>query len=51
MVRGPFYFGNVVYNVTPLFTVGLEPSWWQTEYVGLAGGESFRVETAVKYQF
>ena len=49
--RNQFYFGNVVDNVTPLFTVGMELSWWQTKFVGLANGESFRVEAVVKYQF
>ena len=49
--RNQFYFGNVTYDVTPNFVVGLELSWWETNYIGLDAGNSFRVEAVVKYQF
>ncbi len=44
-------FGNVIWDVTELFTVGVELSYWKTRYIGLSEGETFRVETVVLYRF
>ena len=46
-----FWFGNVVFDVTKLFSVGLEVSYWKTKFVGLSDGEAVRVETVMKYRF
>ncbi len=46
-----FWFGNVVFDVTKLFTVGLEISYWKTKFVGLSDGEAVRIETVMKYRF
>ena len=46
-----FYFANVIWNVSPELEVGVELSWWETRYRGLAPGETFRVEAAMRYHF
>ena len=46
-----FWFGNVVFDVTKQFTVGLEVSYWKTKFVGLSDGEAVRIETVMKYRF
>ncbi|MHC4877947.1 MAG: hypothetical protein ACYTGL_15930 [Planctomycetota bacterium] len=46
-----FWFGNAVFDVTELFSVGLEVSYWQTRFVGLSDGEAVRIETVMKYRF
>ncbi len=46
-----FWFGNVVFDVTDLFSVGLEVSYWKTKFVGMADGEAVRIETVMKYRF
>lgn len=49
--QNQFYFANVIYRFTPLFTVGLEVSWWETRFVGLADGKALRIETVMQYRF
>lgn len=49
--RNQALFANVWLDITPMFTIGMELSWWKTGYVGLADGESYRGETVVKYAF
>lgn len=46
-----FYFANAVYYFTPLFSVGLEVSWWETRYVGRADGKALRIESVMQYRF
>jgi hypothetical protein len=46
-----YYFGNLLYDVTKQFLVGLEVSSWETLYVGQLPGNSVRTEFAVKYGF
>ena len=46
-----FYFANLIWNVSPELEVGIELSWWETRYKGLAPGEAFRVEGAMRYHF
>ncbi|MEZ6068843.1 MAG: hypothetical protein R3C10_00955 [Pirellulales bacterium] len=46
-----FYFANLVWDVTSLLNIGVEASWWDTQYVDLAPGEALRLETVVRYSF
>ena len=46
-----FGFVNGWLRPVPRVGFGLELSWWITEYVGLAQGDSLRVQFAVKYDF
>lgn len=46
-----FYFANLIWNVSPELEVGIELSWWETRYKGLAPGEAFRVEGTMRYHF
>ena len=46
-----FGFVNAWYRPVKRLGFGLELSYWNTEYVGLADGDSFRVQFAVKYDF
>jgi hypothetical protein len=45
------YFGNVIYDVTKQFQVGLEVGSWRTLYVGKTPGESIRTEFMARYGF
>ena len=49
--RNQVYYANAVYRFTELFDVGLEVSWWETEYIGLAAGRALRVESVARYRF
>lgn len=46
-----FWFANIVHDVTDLFSVGFEVSYWKTKFVGLTDGEAVRIETVMKYRF
>jgi hypothetical protein len=46
-----FYFGNVSYDLTKAFLVGLEISSWKTNYVGQLPGDAVRCEFVAKYGF
>jgi hypothetical protein len=46
-----FYFGNLIYDLTKNFLIGLEVSSWRTLYVGQLPGDSVRSEFVVKYGF
>jgi len=46
-----FYFGNLIYNFTPSFLIGLEVSSWKTLYNGQLPGDSVRTEFVAKYGF
>jgi hypothetical protein len=45
------YYGNVAYDLTKQFLVGLEVSSWKTQYITWSPGESVRCEFVVKYGF
>jgi hypothetical protein len=46
-----FYFGNLMYDLTKNFLVGVEVSSWKTLYVGELPGDSVRTEFVAKYGF
>jgi hypothetical protein len=46
-----FVFGNLVYDLTKSFIVGVEVSSWKTIYVGQEPGDSVRCEFVAKYGF
>jgi hypothetical protein len=46
-----FYFGNLSYDLTKNFFVGVEVSSWKTLYVGQLPGDSVRCEFVAKYGF
>jgi hypothetical protein len=46
-----FFFGNVIYDLTQQFLVGVEVSSWKTLYLDEAPGNSVRCEFVVKYGF
>jgi hypothetical protein len=45
------FYGNVSYDLTKQFLVGMEVSSWKTHYLDLATGEAVRCEFVVKYGF
>jgi hypothetical protein len=46
-----FYFGNLLYDFTKNFLVGVEVSSWKTLFIGEAEGDSVRSEFVAKYGF
>ncbi len=46
-----FYYGNLVYDLTPNCLMGIEVSSWKTLYVDELPGDSVRSEFVVKYSF
>ena len=46
-----FYFGNLTFDVTKNFLVGVEVSSWRTLYVNELPGDSLRCEFVAKYGF
>jgi hypothetical protein len=46
-----FFFGNISYDVTKTFLMGIEVSSWKTNYVDRLAGDSVRSEFVVKYSF
>jgi hypothetical protein len=44
-------WGNVIYDVTKQFLLGLEVSQWRTLYQGLEPGEATRIEFMARYGF
>jgi len=44
-------FGNVLFRIAGGLRVGLELSWWATEWVDAPTATAFRVETAVLFAF
>ena len=46
-----FIFTNAIYDVTEKMKLGVELSAWRTQYLGLAPGETFRVEFSGQYEF
>lgn len=46
-----FYYGNIIYDLTKNFLIGLEVSSWKTVYVGQLPGDAVRCEFVAKYGF
>ena len=46
-----FYYGNLIYDFTKSFLVGVEVSSWETLYKGDLPGDSLRTEFVMKYGF
>ena len=46
-----FFFGNLVYDFTKSFLIGMEVSSWKTVYVGQLPGDSVRCEFVAKFGF
>ena len=46
-----FYFGNLIYDVTKNFLVGMEVSSWKTLYVGQLPGDQRPLRFVAKYGF
>ncbi|MEN6557873.1 MAG: hypothetical protein ABFC54_06810, partial [Thermoguttaceae bacterium] len=46
-----FYYGNMIFDVTKNFQVGLEVSSWRTLYRDQLPGDSVRTEFVAKYGF
>jgi hypothetical protein len=46
-----FYFGNLIFDVTKNFLIGVEVSSWKTLYVNQLPGDSLRCEFVAKYGF
>ena len=44
-------FGNALFRIIGGLRVGLELSWWSTQWVDNPTATAFRVETAVLYAF
>ena len=49
--RNGVYFGNVVYTLIPPVDIGLEYSYWDTEYKGERSGINNRIQTSVIYKW
>jgi hypothetical protein len=49
--RNSFYFGNVVYNLIPPVDIGLEYSFWDTEYKNRSTGTDNRIQTSIIYKW
>ncbi len=45
------YWGNIIYDVTKQFLLGLEVGSWRTLYQGKEPGESVRIEFMARYGF
>jgi hypothetical protein len=44
-------FGNVFYAINKATVVGFETSYWDTEYLGIADGDSLRFQGTLLYKF
>ena len=49
--RNSVYFGNVVYSLIPPVDIGLEYSYWDTEYQGMRSAYNNRIQTSVIYKW
>ena len=45
------YWGNVIYDINEAVQLGLELSYWDTEYKNMEDGENFRVQSSLTYKF
>lgn len=44
-------FGNTFYSINEALMLGLELSYWETQYLNLDEGDSFRIQGSVMYSF
>jgi hypothetical protein len=44
--KNSFYFVNTMFKVLPMLTIGLEYSYWETDYKGAADGTANRFQTS-----
>jgi len=49
--RNSFYYLNTLYSLIPPLTIGLEYSYWETEYQNMSTGTDNRVQTSVIYNW
>ena len=49
--RNSFYYGNVIYSLIPPVDIGLEYSYWDTEYVKMSSGTDNRIQGSVIYKW
>ncbi|MBI1387259.1 MAG: hypothetical protein GC154_02275 [bacterium] len=49
--RNIAYFGNAIYMLNPSMLVGLEVSYWQTDYKDIDDGDALRLQTSLIYKF
>ncbi|MBN2467176.1 MAG: hypothetical protein JXD19_03400 [Deltaproteobacteria bacterium] len=49
--RNSFYFANVNYQIIPPVTVGLEYSYWNTEYIDRSNGTDNRLQASIIYKW
>ena len=49
--KNSFYFANVTYNIIPPVTVGLEYSYWNTEYLDASNGTNNRIQASIIYKW
>lgn len=49
--RNAFYFANVLYNLIAPVNLGLEYSYWDTDYKNRRGGVNNRIQTSVIYSW
>jgi len=45
------YWGQTSYDINEAVRVGVELSWWETEYKDLDDGDALRVQTSLVYRF
>lgn len=49
--RNATYFANAIYNINKQTRVGLEVSYMETEWVGIADGDNIRVQSSLQFNF
>jgi len=49
--RNQFYFGNVVYSLIPPVDIGVEYSYWKTEYEKKRAGRAHRIQASIIYKW
>lgn len=49
--RNTSVFGNVMYDINPAVQLGLELSYWETEYKDNSDGDDIRLQTSLTYKF
>lgn len=49
--RNSFYFANAVFSLIPPVDIGIEYSYWDTEYVRKSSGTDNRIQTSVIYKW
>ncbi len=49
--RNQSYWANAIFDVNEAVQLGLELSWFETDYEGQDEGDAFRVQTSLVYKF